>query len=73
VLPDFLSFALYRFDLNVRSASVLGLVGAGGVGTLLQIQRLGGNWPEIGMIVIAIVTTVLLVDFFSAKLRAKLA
>jgi phosphonate transport system permease protein len=73
VLPDFLSFALYRFDLNVRSASVLGLVGAGGVGTLLQIQRLGGNWPEIGMIVVGIVTTVLLVDFFSAKLRAKLA
>jgi phosphonate transport system permease protein len=72
VLPDFLSFALYRFDLNVRSASVLGLVGAGGIGTLLQIQRLGGNWPEIGMIVIGIVATVLLVDFFSAKLRAKL-
>ncbi len=73
VLPDFLSFALYRFDLNVRSASVLGLVGAGGIGTLLQIQRLGGNWPEIGMIVLGIVSTVLLVDFFSAKLRAKLA
>lgn len=73
VLPDFLSFALYRFDLNVRSASVLGLVGAGGIGTLLQIQRLGGNWPEIGVIVVGIVVTVLLVDFFSAKLRARLA
>ena len=73
VLPDFLSFALYRFDLNVRSASVLGLVGAGGVGTLLQIQKLGGNWPEIGVIVLGIVATVLLVDFLSAKLRARLA
>lgn len=72
VLPDFLSFALYRFELNVRSASVLGLVGAGGIGSLLVFQKNASNWPEIGVIVIGIVVTVLLVDFFSAKLRAKL-
>lgn len=75
VLPDFLSFALYRFDLNVRSASVLGLVGAGGIGVLLNIQRNSGAsaYPAVGTIVIGIIATVMLVDFFSAKLRAKLA
>lgn len=72
VLPDFLSFALYRFDLNVRAATVLGLVGAGGIGTLLQLQRLGNNWPAIGVILIGIIVTVGLVDFGSAKLRARL-
>jgi phosphonate transport system permease protein len=73
VLPDFLSFALYRFELNVRSASVLGLVGAGGIGSLLVFQKNANNWPEIGMIVIGIITTVLLVDFVSSKLRARLS
>ena len=75
VLPDFLSFALYRFDLNVRAASVLGLVGAGGIGVLLDIQRKSGAsaYPAVGTIVIGIIATVMLVDFFSAKLRARLA
>lgn len=73
VLPDFLSFALYRFDLNVRAATVLGLVGAGGVGTLLQFQQLASNWPAIGTILLGIIVTVGLVDFLSAKLRARLA
>lgn len=73
VLPDFLSFALYRFDLNVRSASVLGLVGAGGIGSLLGLQYQASNYPNIGMIVLGIVATVVAVDFVSARLRARLA
>ena len=72
VLPDFLSFALYRFDLNVRSASVLGLVGAGGIGALLELQRNAQNWPGIGVILIGIIITVGCVDYFSSKLRARL-
>lgn len=73
VLPDFLSFALYRFDLNVRAATVLGLVGAGGVGTLLQFQILASAWPSVGTILLGIIVTVGLVDLISAKLRARLA
>jgi phosphonate transport system permease protein len=72
VMPDFLSFALYRFDLNVRAATVLGLVGAGGIGTLIQFQ-IGRDWPKIGMILIGIIFTVGLVDYVSARLRARLA
>jgi phosphonate transport system permease protein len=73
VLPDFLSLTLYRFDLNVRSATILGLVGAGGIGTLLDLQRKGGNWNAIGVILIGIIITIGVIDHFSAKLRAKLA
>jgi phosphonate transport system permease protein len=73
VLPDFLSLTLYRFDLNVRSATILGLVGAGGIGTLLDLQRKGGNWPAIGVILIGIIITIGLIDYVSGKLRARLA
>lgn len=73
VLPDFLSLTLYRFDLNVRSATILGLVGAGGIGTLLDLQRKGGNWQAIGVILIGIIITIGVIDHFSAKLREKLA
>lgn len=72
VLPDFVSFALYRFDLNVRSASVLGLVGAGGIGMLLELQRNAQNWQAMGLILLGIIITVGCVDFFSGKLRARL-
>lgn len=73
VLPDFLSFILYRFDLNIRSASVLGLVGAGGIGVLLDLRIKGGAWNSIGIILLSIILTVTLVEFFSSRLRAKLA
>ena len=72
VLPDFLSFALYRFDLNVRAATVLGLVGAGGIGTLIQFQ-IGNDWPKVGTILVGIIITIGLVDALSARLRAQLA
>ncbi len=73
VLPDLLSFALYRFDLNVRSASVLGLVGAGGIGALLSTQYQAANYPRIGVIVVGIVLTVGVVDWVSGNLRRRLA
>ena len=73
VLPDFLSYTLYRFDLNVRSASILGLVGAGGIGMVLDLKNKGGNYAAMGLIIESIILTVIVVDFFSAKMRAKLA
>jgi len=72
VLPDFLSFTLYRFDLNVRAATILGIVGAGGIGQPLILNQSGGNWPAVGAIVICIIATVGLVDYISGKLRARL-
>jgi phosphonate transport system permease protein len=73
VLPDFVSFVLYRFDLNVRSASVIGIVGAGGIGFILGLQYQAANYPRLGLIVIATIVTVVIVDTISAKIRKRLA
>ena len=73
ILPDLVSFALYRFDLNVRSASVIGIVGAGGIGFILGIQYQAANYPRLGLIVLATIGTVMIVDTVSAKIRHALA
>jgi len=72
VLPDFLSMALYRFDINVRAATILGVVSAGGLGTPLIFASYEWNWPTLGAILIAIIIMVTAVDIISSKLRQKL-
>jgi len=72
VAADFSSVALYRLDINVRSATILGVVGAGGIGTLITLAGQNSNWNVMGMIMITIVITVITVDVISAKLREKL-
>lgn len=71
VIP-FLSFTIYRWDINVRMATVIGLVGGGGIGNMLiQYQGLA-QWNEVGMIVIIIATVVWLMDVVSARVREAL-
>ena len=72
VIPDFLSVALYRFDINVRSATILGMVSAGGLGTPLIFASQAWNWSRMSAILIAIVIMVIVVDAISSKLRSKL-
>jgi phosphonate transport system permease protein len=72
VLPEFISIALYRFDINVRSATVLGIIGAGGIGTSLILASENWNWDILGTILLAIVIMVLSIDFISNFLRKKL-
>jgi phosphonate transport system permease protein len=68
ILP-FLSFTIYRWDINVRMATVIGLVGGGGNGTMLiQYQGLA-QWHEVGLIVIMIAIVVWIMDYISAKIR----
>jgi len=72
VLPEFASYLLYRFEINLRAASVLGLVGAGGIGAPL-IQRLSfRRWDEISMIMMVIVVTIIVVDTLSSSVRRRL-
>ncbi|HET8986316.1 MAG TPA: phosphonate ABC transporter, permease protein PhnE [Trueperaceae bacterium] len=72
VLPEFASNLLYRFEINLRSASVLGLVGAGGIGGPL-IQRLQfRRWDEISMLLLVIIAFVVIVDAVSSRLRRNL-
>ena len=69
VAPHFISYILFRFELNVRVAVVLGLVGAGGIGFLLtQYMRLF-QYQKVATVLLVILGLVMIVDFFSSKLR----
>jgi phosphonate transport system permease protein len=72
VMPEFASNVLYRFEINLRAASILGLVGAGGIGLLLTQRISFRRWEEISMILIVIVAFVVVVDVISSALRKRL-
>ncbi len=69
VLPNFTSFALWRFEINVRSASIIGFVGAGGIGQefYTAISRL--YYEDISALLILLVTTVVLIDMACERIR----
>jgi phosphonate transport system permease protein len=69
VLPLWISYSLYRFESNVRSASVLGIVGAGGIGQVLFQSIRGFYYAEAAAILIVVVLTVTAVDLVSQQLR----
>jgi phosphonate transport system permease protein len=68
VLP-FLSFTIYRWDINVRMATIIGLVGGGGIGTMLMQYQGLARWHEVGLIVLIIAFVVWVMDYISAKIR----
>lgn len=68
VLP-YLSFTIYRWDINVRMATVIGLVGGGGIGTMLMQYQGLAKWNEVGMLVIIIALIVWLMDWLSSRIR----
>lgn len=57
VLP-YISFTVYRWDINVRMATVIGLVGGGGIGTMLVQYQGQAMWPEVGTIIVVIAAVV---------------
>lgn len=69
VLPLWSSFTLYRFETNVRSATVLGIVGAGGIGQSLYENIRSFQYSETAAIIIIVVLTVMIIDLISAQLR----
>lgn len=72
VAPNFLSVILYRFDLNVRTASLLGLVGAGGVGYPISIYSQGEKWSQLASVLYGVIFLVIIIDIISSSLRKKL-
>ena len=73
LMPNFASTAIYRFDINLRDATVLGLVGAGGIGAPLIFAMNSYRWNEAGAILAGLIVLVLLVEWISTKIRVKLA
>jgi phosphonate transport system permease protein len=72
VLPMWSSFILYRLETNVRSATTLGIVGAGGIGQTLYESIRSFQYGETAAQLIVVVVTVILIDLTSAKLRKAL-
>ena len=73
LMPHFASTAIYRFDINLRDATVLGLVGAGGIGAPLIFAMNSYRWEEAGAILAGLIVLVLIVEWISTKIRVKLA
>lgn len=72
LVPQFLSFTLYRFETNIRAAAILGFVGAGGIGFYIQTYLRLLNYPAASTVLLMLVLLVMLVDFTSSRLRARL-
>ncbi len=72
VLPQFMSYTLYAFEVNVRAAAVLGYVGAGGIGQVYQINSNLRRFDRVGMIIIISFLAVLIIDTISTAIRKKL-
>jgi phosphonate transport system permease protein len=72
VMPLWLSYTLYRFESNVRSAAVVGMVGAGGIGMVLWDVMRGFQYAQTSAVLLLIVVSVSLIDLVSAQLRKRL-
>jgi len=70
-LPQLLSLSLFRFEMNVREATVLGLVGAGGIGYYIQVYARAFQYPKVATMVLAVIVMVLLVDFVAHQVRQR--
>ncbi len=72
VMPLWVSYALYRFESNVRSASVVGMVGAGGIGVVLWDVIRAFQYAQTAAVLLMLVVSVSLIDLVSARLRRAL-
>lgn len=72
VMPVIVSYWLFRFEINVRASAVLGLIGAGGVGSELVSQLNFRNFPEVGAVLAMTVAMVVLIDTVSSAVRRRI-
>ena len=70
ILPAFAGISVFRWDINIRESTVLGLVGAGGIGLQLSASINNLDWSRVSLILLAIFATVLLSEWVSAKVRS---
>jgi len=70
VMPAFWGITVFRWDINIRESAILGLVGAGGLGLKLQSSLNVLAWPQVTMILLVILATVVVSEWVSARVRA---
>lgn len=71
VIPRFTGLSVYRWDINIRSSTIVGIVGAGGIGVLLQRAYSRYEYDYVASILIAIIAVVLIAEFVSAYVRGR--
>lgn len=69
ILPAFAGIAVFRWDINIRESTVLGLVGAGGIGLQLSASLNVLAWPQVSLILLVILAAVVISEWVSAKVR----
>lgn len=70
--PSLISFALYRFEINIRTSAVLGMVGAGGIGAMLANYTNYRQWDVVGMTLIVVIVATMIVDAISGTIRRRI-
>jgi phosphonate transport system permease protein len=68
-MPAFAGISVFRWDINIRESTVLGLVGAGGIGLQLNASIMGLAWTRVSVILLIIIGTVVVSEWVSAKVR----
>jgi len=72
VVPAFTALTIYRWDINVRSSTIIGFVGGGGIGFFLWQWIVLQDFRAVGSAFVAIAVVVIIMDFFSARIRERL-
>ena len=72
IIPNFISTVIYRFDINVKDATTLGIVGAGGIGAALVQCINSSRWSMVGAYLCGMVILMMFIEFGSTKIRNKL-
>jgi phosphonate transport system permease protein len=72
VLPEIVAFWLYRFEINIRAAAILGVVGAGGIGFILEQTIRFTRFPQAGMAIIVVIVATIIVDTISGTVRRRI-
>ncbi len=77
IIPSYLAFSLYRWDINVRMSTIIAIVGGGGIGRFLFFYKnsvgvIPDSWNQVGAVVITIVAVVWSLDYISGRVREKI-
>lgn len=71
-LPEIVAFWLYRFEINIRASAILGIIGAGGIGGVLQNTVVYRRWDKAGMTLLVVVGVTVIIDMISGAIRRRI-
>lgn len=72
IWPAFFSYALYVFEINLRASAIIGMVGAGGIGTVIDVEKARFNYDNVSAIVVGFIVIVIVLDVVSQRVRKRL-